>query len=69
VTYLASDALKGRGNGTPELDMAADYIAERLSKRDLKPAGENGTYFQPLRSNDRERFFGPKNELAAGRPR
>ena len=25
VTYLASDALKGRGNGTPELDMAVVF--------------------------------------------
>jgi hypothetical protein len=46
VTYLASDALKGRGDGSPELDQAADYIAQQFQKAGLKPAGDNGTYFQ-----------------------
>ena len=46
VTYLASDALKGRGDGSPELDQAADYIAEQFKKIGLTPAGDNGTYFQ-----------------------
>ena len=46
VTYLASDALKGRGNGSPELDQAADYIAGKFKDAGLQPAGDNGTYFQ-----------------------
>lgn len=46
VKYLASEALEGRGLGTPGLDMAADYIAEQFKKAGLQPGGDNGTYFQ-----------------------
>lgn len=46
IKFLASDQLKGRGDGTPELDRAANYIAGRFRKFGLKPAGDNGTYLQ-----------------------
>src|SRR6266852_8375152 len=46
VTYLASDELKGRGDGSPELDKAADYIAEQFRLWGLRPMGDNNSYFQ-----------------------
>ena len=46
VTYLASDELKGRASGSPELEKAAEYIASQFRTLGLQPAGENGTYFQ-----------------------
>ena len=46
IKYLASDQLKGRGDGTPELDKAARYIAHHFHKVGLKPGGDNGTYLQ-----------------------
>jgi len=46
VTYLASRELKGRGDGSPELRIAADYIAGIFKKNGVKPAGDSGTYFQ-----------------------
>jgi hypothetical protein len=46
IKFLSSDRLKGRGNGTPELDEAARYIAERFRRFGLKPGGDNGTYLQ-----------------------
>ena len=46
IKYLASDKLKGRGDGTKELDEAAQYIAKHFKKFGLKPAGDNGTYLQ-----------------------
>jgi Zn-dependent M28 family amino/carboxypeptidase len=46
VTYLASDELKGRGDGSPELDRAADYIAEQFRLAGLSPGGEANSYFQ-----------------------
>ncbi len=46
VRFLAGDALRGRGNGTPGLEAAADYIAEQLRSADLEPGGDQGTYFQ-----------------------
>ena len=32
LTYIASEKFKGRGNGTPELNMAAEYIAGIFEK-------------------------------------
>ena len=46
VIYLASDDLKGRGDGSPELDRAADYIATEFRRAGLVPAGEHNSYFQ-----------------------
>ena len=46
LTYLTSDACEGRGVGTKGIDLAADYIARGFSQAGLKPAGDNGTYFQ-----------------------
>ncbi len=45
VSYLASDKLKGRGTGTPEERMAAEYIAKQFRKIGLSPKGDHGTYF------------------------
>jgi hypothetical protein len=47
VTYLASDALAGRGSGTRGNEAAAKYIAEQFKKAGLKPAGTKG-YLQPF---------------------
>jgi Zn-dependent M28 family amino/carboxypeptidase len=48
VKYLASDELEGRGTGQKGGDAAADYIAAQFKSYGLKPAGENGTYFQQV---------------------
>jgi hypothetical protein len=45
VTHIASEKFKGRGNGTPELNMAAEYIADIFQKNGLKPGGDNATSF------------------------
>jgi Zn-dependent M28 family amino/carboxypeptidase len=46
VKYLSSDELEGRGTGQKGGDVAADYIAAQFKSFGLKPAGDNGTYFQ-----------------------
>ena len=46
IKYLASDDLKGRGDGSPELERAADYIADQFRTSGLRPGGDNGTWFQ-----------------------
>ncbi|PYU33014.1 MAG: aminopeptidase [Acidobacteria bacterium] len=45
VNFLASPALKGRATGTPELNRAAEYIAEQFQKAGLEPAAGK-SYFQ-----------------------
>ncbi len=46
IRYLASDALEGRLTGTPGNEKAAEYIEEVMEKAHLKPAGDDGGYFQ-----------------------
>ena len=50
MAYLASDRLKGREAGTPEYDMAARYVADRMKQIGLVPQGDHkgdhGGYFQ-----------------------
>ena len=65
VKFLASDELKGRGDGTPELDQAADYIAQHFRQFGLMPAGDGGTYLQHfLMTVGAE--LGPRNSLTFG---
>src|SRR5467141_2046400 len=46
--YLSSDELEGRGTGQRGGDMAADYIGKQFGSYGLKPAGDNGTFFQAV---------------------
>src|SRR5205085_6044706 len=46
VKFLASDLLEGRGVGVRGGDLATEYIATQFGLAGLKPAGDNGTYFQ-----------------------
>jgi hypothetical protein len=45
VSFLASDALEGRGTPSRGLDIAAEFIAAQLRRAGLEPAGDDG-YFQ-----------------------
>jgi Peptidase family M28/PA domain len=51
VEFLADDLLEGREAGTRGYDLAAHYVATVLKSAGLKPAADDGTYFQrvPLR--------------------
>jgi len=45
VSFLASDALQGRGTPSPGLDIAAEFVAAQYRRAGLDPAGDDG-YFQ-----------------------
>lgn len=51
MRFLADDLLEGRGTGTRGYEIAARYVASQFEALGIKPAGDNGTYFQsvPLR--------------------
>jgi hypothetical protein len=49
IEALASDAFQGRAPGSAGERLTTDYIVSQLRERGLEPAGENGTWFQPLR--------------------
>ncbi|NQU25569.1 MAG: M28 family peptidase [Candidatus Nealsonbacteria bacterium] len=48
VAHLASDAMQGRASCTEGFRTAADWVAENFKQWGLKPAGEDGTYFQKV---------------------
>lgn len=52
MTFLADDALEGRGTGTRGYAIAAKFMAAQFAALGLQPAGDAGSYFQdvPFRS-------------------
>jgi hypothetical protein len=55
-SFLASDDLKGRKTGTPEIDKAADFISEEFKKAGLKTFNGLQTYKQSF-TNIRTKFI------------
>src|SRR4051794_27989651 len=48
VTFLADDLLEGREAGTRGYDIASRYVATQFAALGLRPAGANGSWFQPV---------------------
>jgi hypothetical protein len=48
IEYLASDALEGRNTGSEGHRKAAEYVAAQFQQAGLRPAGENGSFIQPV---------------------
>ncbi|MFL6231211.1 MAG: M20/M25/M40 family metallo-hydrolase [Pyrinomonadaceae bacterium] len=48
LTYVAADEREGRDTPSKGLDETAQYVADDLKKLGIKPAGDNGTYFQRI---------------------
>ena len=46
MALLADDLLEGRGTGTRGHEIAARYVGAQFEALGLKPAGQNGTYYQ-----------------------
>ena len=48
MRFLSDGLLEGRAPGTRGCDIAAQYVATQLEAMGLRPAGVNGTWFQPV---------------------
>jgi hypothetical protein len=48
LSFLASDELRGRDTGSPEIDIAANYIKAHLKIFGAKPVKGDSTYFQEV---------------------
>ncbi len=48
VRYLASDSLRGRDTGSPEIERAAQYLAEQLAEAGVLTAPGMDGYLQPV---------------------
>jgi hypothetical protein len=46
TAQLSNDKMEGRDTGSPAYERAARLVASRFQAAGLKPAGENGTWFQ-----------------------
>ena len=49
ATFLASDELEGRAAGYPGNDKASEYIAAQFKASGLRPAGDEGGFFQAFK--------------------
>jgi hypothetical protein len=56
VEILAHDSMRGRDTGTRGIRMAAEYLVAELSRLGLRPAGDDGTFFNhsPLQRRIRD---------------
>jgi Zn-dependent M28 family amino/carboxypeptidase len=53
ISFLSSDAMKGRKNGSPEMKTAADWIGGKFGEYGVTPAGPNGDFIQNYTLNSR----------------
>jgi len=51
---LSNDSMEGRDTGSEAYERAAKYVADQFKAAGLKPAGDNGTFFQrvPMHQTD-----------------
>jgi Zn-dependent M28 family amino/carboxypeptidase len=49
---LSGDDMEGRDTGSAGYDRAAQLVAARFARAGLKPAGDNGSFFQTLKLTD-----------------
>jgi Tol biopolymer transport system component len=65
VKYLCRDELEGRFTGSRGEKLATAYVAAYMQQLGLKPAGDDGGWYQPFEFTSGV-ALGPGNELAAG---
>jgi Peptidase family M28 len=63
VRYLADDSMKGRLTGSDEYLKAAAYVVDQFKAWGLKPAGVDGSYYQPVHF-DVERVIAKDSAMA-----
>ncbi len=70
TTALANDAMEGRDTGTEVYERAAKYVAAKFAAAGLKPAGDNGTFFQrvPMHQVDLDTAHSAVEIVHAGTP-
>ena len=56
IEFLAADSLMGRGNGTPGIRKAAEYIAQQFRTAGLVPMPGAGSFFQPFMLDQKNRI-------------
>lgn len=63
VTYLASDEMRGRANGSPEMEVAARWIGEKFREYGVKPLLQDGSYIQSYSYLSRQKTINERNVI------
>jgi Zn-dependent M28 family amino/carboxypeptidase len=68
LTFLASDAMRGRLTDTPENRLAAEWVAARFERLGLKPVGDANSFYQKYNlMTATASLSGPENQLGTGK--
>jgi hypothetical protein len=68
IDQLASDGFQGRAPSTEGERLTTAYISDQLRQRGVEPAGENGSWLQPVRLAERTPGRWTTSWSGAGRP-
>jgi leucyl aminopeptidase len=63
ITYLASDEMRGRANGSPEMKTAAYWIAEKFSENGVKPVSPDSGLIQNYTFTSRQQSIKERNVI------
>jgi hypothetical protein len=63
VSYLASDNMMGRRNGSPEMKLAADWIAAKFSETELKPLSPSVDFIHNYTFTSRQTQVNERNVI------
>lgn len=63
VSYLASDEMRGRANGSPEMKTAAEWIAGKFIEYGIKPLLKEDDYIQNYTYLSRQREISERNVI------
>jgi hypothetical protein len=63
INYLASDEMRGRANGSPEMKTAADWLSGKFKEYGLKPILPGGGYIQDYSYSARQRSVNERNVI------
>jgi hypothetical protein len=68
LTFLASDAMRGRLTDTPENRLAAEWVAARFERLGLKPVGDANSFYQKYNlMTATASLSGPESQLSTGK--
>ena len=69
LSFVASDEMEGRATPSRGLDTTAKFLATILSRNGVKPAGDDGTYFQRIAlKKEKVVADGTQVEVAGSKP-
>jgi hypothetical protein len=63
IDYLASDNMRGRANGSPEMKIAAGWLSDHFKEFGLLPVLPDGNYIQNYTATARQQTVNEKNVI------